>query len=370
MSEDLDINNDLLLKFFRNECSPDEYQQVITWIQNKGNENVLKEWMFEHWRFFAEQSQSNQPDIEKIWTNLQNDLFITTDSGLTIANSDNNKYKIKKVVTALSIAASFILILSFGWYFIKNSPKIAESSLPTISKDIVRINVTSAPEDIELEDGSIVTLMPSSKISIPQHFSSNRREVLLEGEAFFHVTKDSAKPFYVFCKGIVTHVTGTSFNVKEDKKFNNVEVAVHSGSVEVYKVSDQNAEKEDVTILTPNHKAIYSANSEEKPTTRLIEKPVLVNSNYIHQNQVDNFYDSTAYFDFRYSTMLSVINALENAYSISIEVNNKKIYNCHFSGDLSKKELYQKLDIINKALNTTYEINGTAVIIRGEGCDE
>ncbi|MFT3746890.1 MAG: FecR family protein [Agriterribacter sp.] len=204
---------------------------------------------------------------------------------------------------------------------------------------------------------------------MPGHFEQHKREVYLEGEAFFRVTKNIQQPFYVYCSQIATHVTGTTFNVKEDKVLKQIEVAVHSGRVEVYKVDERKKQINTATILVPNHRAIYTTNSDKEPVTTLIDVPVLLNNKYNDQDSVDYYYNSGKYFDFKYTSILDIINTLEKAYGISIEVTNKRLYNCHFSGDLSDKGLYEKLDLINKALNTTYEIHDTIVVISGSGCD-
>jgi len=67
--------------------------------------------------------------------------------------------------------------------------------------------------EITLVDGTKIWLNAGSSLSYPIHFTKNRREVYLSGEAFFEVTSDDAKPFYVITNDMKIRVTGTRFNV-------------------------------------------------------------------------------------------------------------------------------------------------------------
>lgn len=89
--------------------------------------------------------------------------------------------------------------------------------------------------EISLEDGSVVTLGPASRIRT--EFSDRRRHVvLLEGEAFFEVVRDPGRPFYVTSQDTLVRVVGTQFDVKRSADI--VHVSVLEGVVEVLKPSD------------------------------------------------------------------------------------------------------------------------------------
>ncbi len=66
---------------------------------------------------------------------------------------------------------------------------------------------------LKLPDGSIVNINSESKLRFPVRFSPHSREVYLEGEAFFHVAKDTTAPFTVHAEGKDITVLGTKFNV-------------------------------------------------------------------------------------------------------------------------------------------------------------
>ncbi|MPY75120.1 MAG: hypothetical protein GEU87_12750 [Alphaproteobacteria bacterium] len=91
---------------------------------------------------------------------------------------------------------------------------------------------TAAAEarEILLEDGSSVHL--SADTAISTHFAADGRTVtLLQGEAFFQVSQDSARPFSVKAGALTVTVTGTAFDVALTEA--TLSVAVASGSVRV-----------------------------------------------------------------------------------------------------------------------------------------
>lgn len=86
--------------------------------------------------------------------------------------------------------------------------------------------------NIILADGSKVWLNAGSKLTFPETFASNNREVTLSGEAYFEVTPDKKKPFYVNADQQIIRVFGTHFNVQSYPNENNRTTLVE-GSVQV-----------------------------------------------------------------------------------------------------------------------------------------
>jgi transmembrane sensor len=101
-------------------------------------------------------------------------------------------------------------------------------------------HVTSTAElrTVDLEDGSTVTLSASSAIAV-SYSGSERRVTLLEGEAFFQVRRDPARPFRVLAGEVQTTVVGTAFDVR--RAGDDVTVDVQEGVVEVGVVTGRHA---------------------------------------------------------------------------------------------------------------------------------
>lgn len=66
---------------------------------------------------------------------------------------------------------------------------------------------------LRLSDGSRVHLNADTRLKFPLHFGKNCRKVVLEGEAYFEVEKDSSRLFTVIAGKQRADVLGTEFNI-------------------------------------------------------------------------------------------------------------------------------------------------------------
>jgi len=222
-----------------------------------------------------------------------------------------------------------------------------------------KVNQGESPQVILLEDGTRVTLRHGGKVDYPEHFGKNKREVHLEGEAFFEVSKDLRRPFFVYNENLVTEVLGTSFNVKAVTS--GVEVAVSTGKVAVYengnKISLSPREKlENGVIITANQKVTYYEQARHFVTS-IVDTPLPVPPVADKKDSISFVYD-----DMPLSTVLA---SIEKTYNIEIVLENDSLKNCPFTGDLTKPSLYNKLEFICQALGASYEIKGTKILLKG-----
>jgi hypothetical protein len=270
-----------------------------------------------------------------------------------------------------SAAAVFLGLVAFLSYFYVLNENLAPETYHD-SKLVSELfednytekeNQTKDPLTMEMEDGSIIVLKPGGTLKYPRHFSADKREVYLEGEAFFQITKNAKRPFFVYNKKLVTHVIGTSFTIKNDDENKQVEVAVRSGKVVVYENVKENSEnKNNRVILLPNQRVIYNENNGQFVAS-LVDTPLPVD-NINSRREVEDvyLYESTV-------PLSEVLKSLEDVYGIEMIVENESLYKCLFTGDISKQNLYTKLDIICKTINASYELVGTKIMIRGKGCE-
>lgn len=94
-----------------------------------------------------------------------------------------------------------------------------ETSQAGQKADQVNTLIVPAEKDykITLSDGTKVWLNAASKLNFPFAFGDTSREVSLDGEAYFEVTKDKDRPFIVHTPHTAVQVLGTKFNVNTYK---------------------------------------------------------------------------------------------------------------------------------------------------------
>src|SRR5688572_11459409 len=200
-------------------------------------------------------------------------------------------------------------------------------------------------------------MYPGSKLAFPKQFAAGKREVYLEGEAFFAISKNPNRPFFVYSNNIVTQVLGTSFDIRG--KNGQVEVAVKTGKVAVYEnkeqiTLDEVQQKSNGVIITPNQKVTYYQ-QERHFVTSIVDQPIPVPK--ISKNEeAPSIYNETP--------LHKVLNDLEDTYELEIVLENDKIENCLFTGDLTGQTLFNKLEGICLVFDATYEIKGTRILLK------
>jgi len=87
---------------------------------------------------------------------------------------------------------------------------------------------------LTLPDGTWMKQGPGSVLAIPPD-TKQKRELLLDGEAFFHVAPDKQLPFRVKGNTVNIDVLGTDFNIRAFSDENKVTTTLLSGKVKVTK---------------------------------------------------------------------------------------------------------------------------------------
>lgn len=125
---------------------------------------------------------------------------------------------------------------------------------------------------ITLSDGTKVWLNAESSLKYPLHFSGNQRRVEIEGEGYFEVAKDAAKPFKVILKDSTeVEVLGTHFNIMSYGDEPTQKITLLEGSIKLTARSSQLAANSSplashgsplTAILKPGDQAVLTHSSK------------------------------------------------------------------------------------------------------------
>ncbi len=268
-----------------------------------------------------------------------------------------------------AVAAILVFFLSSTWIY--NNNFSANSTTATYNKLIYKnsiglveqTNNSTKPQIITLSDGSSVLLKPNSKLSYPKIFSGNERKVYLSGEAFFEISKNPNKPFFVYANEIVTKVVGTSFRIKAYANLPNVEVIVRTGKVKVRSNPLITNSKEKEIVLLPNEAVRFLRQdfTFNKITDITQDQALTLATGNIEQLS----------FEFTAIPVAQILKTIEQAYLVEIDFPVDKLKNCLLTTSLSDQPLPEKLKIICKSIGneTTYEMIGNQIIITSDGCN-
>jgi ferric-dicitrate binding protein FerR (iron transport regulator) len=335
---------ELLVKYLKGGCTSEEVIMLDAWYKSLG-ESIISE------ESDVVSEEYKKQLVERNWASLQ--------SKIQEKPIEVKTYQIKRYWVA---AASIIFVISMIglWFNISNSVStqtdlVISADQVAPAKTIVKQNSGNETIRIELNDKSIVLLQPKGVLSYNEKFDGDNREVTLEGEAFFEITKNPQRPFIVYSNNLVTQVLGTSFNVKSNKLTGNVSVDVRSGKVSVFSKLNRYKEKGKI-ILTPNQRVDYIG-SDDQLIKSIVEKPIVLITN-----------EEFKKFTFKDDPIEKVFDAIEKSYGVEIQYDKDVMKDCRITTSLDDESLFDKISIICKLLGATYKIIGTQIVIEGVTC--
>ncbi|MDN5202120.1 FecR domain-containing protein [Fulvivirgaceae bacterium BMA10] len=322
----------LIDKYLKEECSEQESQLLESFINSYQSDFI------EHWN---EETLGKKKEFkDQLFQDIRNKI------------NEDNSASIPKRASLLNrsvrIAASIIIILgaAFFAYFLPQLSNEPEE----IAWELTKTEL-GQKRFVTLKDGTIVHLNAGSSIEYPSEFSPDKRSIILNGEAYFDVAKDPARPFQIKTNDLLTTVLGTKFNIRAYEDEKTTEVAVVSGKVSVQKIgSSQGGFTADSEILLPTEMVIYSKSSQDT------EKR---NFEYM---EIFAWKDKIIYF--KNADIHEILQKLERWYGITFLVNSELDEDKDFSGRFQNKSLESVLEGLSFVFNFQFEINDKIVTLK------
>ena len=237
-------------------------QQAAEWftlMQSEGvsaiDRKALQAWLAEH----ADHREAFE-QVELLWQDL-GDLVGTTEGDALRQSVESESITARLQSLFMAPLITFKNIVSVPRYAMSLVAVVCVAvgslMLPAANAPITAYYSTEKGEieTIVLADNTEITL--GAKSAIRTHTSDLKRSVeLLSGEAFFDVTKDRQKPFFVTVDDVLVEVVGTQFNVQKIR--DTVNVSVLEGIVNVFEQGSDDSQSgslPDVT-LTAGQKVV------------------------------------------------------------------------------------------------------------------
>lgn len=202
-------------------------------------------------------------------------------------------------------------------------------------------------ERILLPDSSTVYLNAGSSLKYSTLFNDSNREIFVEGEAFFDVKKDAARPFIAHGGGLLVRVLGTSFDLKSFKGDVNASVSVASGKVSV---SDSGKE---LDVLTADQSLVIDQQSHAWSRVA------------VDHHDMEWFNDRLAFVNLSFG---DIAHVLERKYGVSVVFAHEDLRYCRYSAYFDHHSLQQILNQLSWTNQFNYKIKGKSILIGGKGC--
>ncbi|MEI7523441.1 MAG: FecR family protein [Mariniphaga sp.] len=264
--------------------------------------------------------------------------------------SNGNTVKLKKSESKIEVLKGKDAIQIDNDQIIENqSPNVKATNNAKLNEVIIPFGKKSK---IVLEDGTTVWLNAGSRFAFPQAFNGNKREVFLEGEAYFEVAKNIKMPFIVTTAEINVEVLGTRFNICAYKADNLCETVLFEGSVNIWDNSKYFKEK---IQIVPNQKATYDK-------TR--KNIALKSESESESGRIISWVNG--WYEFKNEDFEQVLKKLEKYYNIKFEYDQAEVSKIlPVSGKLDLKEsLNEVMIVLSKVAKIEYQISGKIVTIK------
>ncbi len=247
----------------------------------------------------------------------------------------------------LKIAAVFLVVLGFApiTYNLLNSHR-------SLKFDVV--NTASDKRYKTLDDGTEVWLNRGSSIRFNQRFGKEKREIFLEGEAFFDVAKNEEIPLFIHVRNLNIEVKGTAFNVNAYRKRANIEVSLLRGLIEITSDLDKGNR---VLLLKPNEKLI-AATKDTGSGQVLKVIPIGAEG----ESQDTKWVQDSLIF--KKEKLKDLVSRLEKKYAIKIEIQKEELKDKRFSGSFDAESLKEAIEALRLSYPFTYTVNDKLVIIK------
>lgn len=182
---------------------------------------------------------------------------------------------------------------------------------------------------VELSDGTSVKLGPCSRLIYPDKFSSSERKVFISGDVLFDVAKNPEKKFVAVSDNMDVIVHGTRFHVISFMDFKNEEVALISGSVELFMHADGTSVK-----LVPGDIIRYD---KEKGNIKRLHFDV---NSYERVLDVDGL-------QFVDATLSEIVGTLSRRFKVDISVEDSIAGEKYYASFINGENLDEILNALN-----------------------
>ncbi len=335
----------VIVRYLDDTMTKGDSEQLENWLNESGENKRILHSVDRIWKASSEKSREsffNELNLEKDWDRIS-DRIEQKDSK---EKKDREKkyrrlYKRRQIMSNfLKVAALVLVAVTSVFLTLQYAPVSEPPEYEPVFKEIS----TKAGEraNIDLGDGTKVVLNAESNITVPDFFSPHQRVVRLSGQAFFDVTPDKDRPFYIETSNAIIEVVGTSFDVRSYEDEDNVRVVVQEGTVELKK-ADNTEEK-----LIVNQG--YLGNLAEETGRLNIE-------------WVDDPDQYTGWMEgrliFKNTPFDKVLNHIKRWYDIDIklELSDESLLKKQFTADLKTRSVADVFDVIATSMNIQYELN-------------
>lgn len=204
---------EIILDYFKNDQSPKVRARFAAWMKDSAGRDEKEAALAEVWnRLDVPADESTERSYDRLYA------AIRSVKRMTLA---------RRFSRAAAILALPLLSVGITWWIMRDSAA-AENRLELVECFVPYGEIRT----VTLPDSSVVKVNSGSILIYPKEFTADR-EVFLNGEAYFSVTKDETRSFFVKTSDMDVAVLGTVFDISAYADSENRTATLESGRVDV-----------------------------------------------------------------------------------------------------------------------------------------
>lgn len=295
------------------------------------NRQLLEE-MKKQWSGMGSFRDERMPDPHNAWNKLHGRL-----EKEQLLQGKVTKVKFTRVNMALRIAATFLVLIGAAailYYNLRPALKIPMENIVTGNEQKTLIRT--------LTDGSVIFLAQNTSFSFPKEFSSEGRNVELNGEAFFDIARDESKPFRIETDEAIIQVMGTAFTVKT-RDGSRFELLVERGKVKVTSRND------------PSQVSLVIAGEKITSDGHKLVKSL--------QSPADHRYWYKNHMHFKDETLQNIINVLNRNFNLNFAVSGNEVGSRRLTVTFADTTVTTMTELICQSLSLQSQINDGTILL-------
>ncbi|MBC7449997.1 MAG: FecR domain-containing protein [Cytophagales bacterium] len=319
------------------ELSEQQVKELFIWKNENAEHAAFFEQTEKTWSVSREKIQFPEFDTSKAWEMVKAQTFAAP----IRSNEASYSNSWKPFMSAAAAVLALIVISFLLSKFLITKPTFTD------------LATAGEMKEFTLPDSSKVWLHDSTTLRYSSAYGEEERMVFLDGEAFFEVRKNAAKPFTVLSYRSRVIVKGTSFLVRSRKNDSIDVIEVEEGKVAVLEKYSRSGEE---IMLTKGMKAtvnVYGALQKCK-------EPISSNTASWRTNRLM----------FDHTPLRIVVMDLKKQANITVLIEQKQAENCRFTGEFDNSHPEEIMQILSLSMDMQVVKVGGTYILKGKACSK
>jgi transmembrane sensor len=320
-------------------------EYLFAYLRGEANEQQAR--LAADWLLIPE-NQDIYRQVKKI-DSLTADLHLLKDFNVKDGKQKViKKYRANKLIVLSNwmqrIAAILLLPILLGgiWFYLEQKNLRKDFASLMVTQEIITQPGTKT--HLFLPDSTEVWLNAESTLRFPSVFAGNERRIELDGEAYFQVYKNKAKPFIVSTRFQDVEAVGTAFNISAYSGDLKYSTTLAEGKV---KVAD--SEKADqIVFLEPGIQLNYHTQNKIYNQLRVRVQDVIAWRDGVL------IFNETPFFE--------VAAKLGRWFNADIKISDQSVANYRFTGTFTSESLEQVMELLALSTPIDYSMSKREIL--------